>query len=68
MLDTASTSVHTIEYYAVDENGNRGSAVRMVNVVSLVPQPSVVEEVVEDSVPESVSEELQASSTPETSI
>jgi len=68
VLDTASTSVHTIEYYAVDENGNRGSAVRMVNVVSLVPQPSVVEEVVEDSVPESVSEELQASSTPETSI
>ena len=31
-INTASTSIHTIEYYAIDQEGNRGSAVRTVNV------------------------------------
>ncbi|MBI2474129.1 MAG: tail fiber domain-containing protein, partial [Candidatus Taylorbacteria bacterium] len=32
-LDTAAAGSHTIEYYAVDQGGNRGSILRTVNVV-----------------------------------
>jgi len=32
-LDTATAGTHTIEYYAVDQAGNRGSVTRTVNVV-----------------------------------
>jgi hypothetical protein len=40
-IDTASTSLHMIEYYALDSAGNRGSATRTVNVVTPpIPPPA----------------------------